>query len=186
VEWTATSAARSFMLGRDRIVVDTNYFVRRAATWTVEVCCVGLGHLRTYNIPDTNDDRAKNASRTIPRRLSLPPSECPSLEGLGVFFFFGTNCLPSIKSRVCVATGARDLLTALARFRIGTRFLASREATIHPRYREHVLKASETDTVFVEELFKHRLAKRTASRLAQQNRGSLGGRRMPAAGQAPG
>jgi NAD(P)H-dependent flavin oxidoreductase YrpB (nitropropane dioxygenase family) len=36
---------------------------------------------------------------------------------------------------------------------IGTRFLASREATIHPRYRELVLKARETDTVFVEELF---------------------------------
>ena len=36
---------------------------------------------------------------------------------------------------------------------IGTRFLASREATIHPRYRELVLKAKETDTVFVEELF---------------------------------
>ncbi len=36
---------------------------------------------------------------------------------------------------------------------IGTRFLASQEATIHPRYRELVLKASETDTIFVEELF---------------------------------
>jgi nitronate monooxygenase len=36
---------------------------------------------------------------------------------------------------------------------IGTRLLASHEATIHPRYRELLLKASETDTVFVEELF---------------------------------
>jgi NAD(P)H-dependent flavin oxidoreductase YrpB (nitropropane dioxygenase family) len=36
---------------------------------------------------------------------------------------------------------------------IGTRFLASREATIHPRYRELVLKASETDTIYVEQLF---------------------------------
>ena len=36
---------------------------------------------------------------------------------------------------------------------IGTRFLASQEATIHPRYRELVLRASETDTVFVEGLF---------------------------------
>ena len=36
---------------------------------------------------------------------------------------------------------------------IGTRFLASQEATIHPRYRELLLKATEDDTVFLEELF---------------------------------
>ncbi len=36
---------------------------------------------------------------------------------------------------------------------IGTRFLASREAAIHPRYRELLLKADENDTVFVDELF---------------------------------
>jgi nitronate monooxygenase len=36
---------------------------------------------------------------------------------------------------------------------IGTRFLASKEAAIHPRYRELLLQASETDTVFLEELF---------------------------------
>jgi NAD(P)H-dependent flavin oxidoreductase YrpB (nitropropane dioxygenase family) len=36
---------------------------------------------------------------------------------------------------------------------IGTRFLASEEAAIHPRYRELLLKASENDTVFAEELF---------------------------------
>lgn len=36
---------------------------------------------------------------------------------------------------------------------IGTRFLASHEATIHPRYRELLLQASEDDTVFAEELF---------------------------------
>jgi NAD(P)H-dependent flavin oxidoreductase YrpB (nitropropane dioxygenase family) len=36
---------------------------------------------------------------------------------------------------------------------IGTRFLASEEATIHPRYRELLLKATENDTVFAEELF---------------------------------
>lgn len=36
---------------------------------------------------------------------------------------------------------------------IGTRFLASREATIHPRYRERLLQASENDTVFLEDLF---------------------------------
>ena len=36
---------------------------------------------------------------------------------------------------------------------IGTRFLASQEATIHPRYRERLLRATEDDTVFLEELF---------------------------------
>ncbi len=36
---------------------------------------------------------------------------------------------------------------------IGTRFLASREAVIHPHYRDRLLSASEDDTVFLEELF---------------------------------
>jgi NAD(P)H-dependent flavin oxidoreductase YrpB (nitropropane dioxygenase family) len=36
---------------------------------------------------------------------------------------------------------------------IGTRFLASKEAVIHPRYCDLLFKASENDTVFVEELF---------------------------------
>jgi NAD(P)H-dependent flavin oxidoreductase YrpB (nitropropane dioxygenase family) len=36
---------------------------------------------------------------------------------------------------------------------IGTRFLVSKEATIHPRYRELLLAAKETDTVYLEELF---------------------------------
>lgn len=36
---------------------------------------------------------------------------------------------------------------------IGTRFLASQEATIHPRYRERLLQASESDTVFLDNLF---------------------------------
>jgi nitronate monooxygenase len=36
---------------------------------------------------------------------------------------------------------------------IGTRFLASHEATIHPRYRELLLQAKETDTVYSENLF---------------------------------
>jgi NAD(P)H-dependent flavin oxidoreductase YrpB (nitropropane dioxygenase family) len=36
---------------------------------------------------------------------------------------------------------------------IGTRFLASNEAAIHPWYRERLLKATENDTVFMEELF---------------------------------
>jgi NAD(P)H-dependent flavin oxidoreductase YrpB (nitropropane dioxygenase family) len=36
---------------------------------------------------------------------------------------------------------------------IGTRFLVSHEATIHPRYRERLLRANENDTVFLENLF---------------------------------
>jgi NAD(P)H-dependent flavin oxidoreductase YrpB (nitropropane dioxygenase family) len=36
---------------------------------------------------------------------------------------------------------------------IGTRFLASEEATIHPRYRERLRQASENDTIYVEDLF---------------------------------
>ena len=36
---------------------------------------------------------------------------------------------------------------------IGTRFLASPEATIHQRYRERLLQASENDTVYLENLF---------------------------------
>jgi NAD(P)H-dependent flavin oxidoreductase YrpB (nitropropane dioxygenase family) len=36
---------------------------------------------------------------------------------------------------------------------IGTRFLASHEAVIHPHYRDLLLQASENDTVYVEELF---------------------------------
>jgi nitronate monooxygenase len=36
---------------------------------------------------------------------------------------------------------------------IGTRFLASREAAVHPHYRELLLKASENDTVFLDGLF---------------------------------
>src|SRR5438874_1133489 len=36
---------------------------------------------------------------------------------------------------------------------IGTRFLASHEATVHTRYRERLLQASENDTGFLENLF---------------------------------
>jgi NAD(P)H-dependent flavin oxidoreductase YrpB (nitropropane dioxygenase family) len=36
---------------------------------------------------------------------------------------------------------------------IGTRFLVSHEASIHPLYRERLLRANENDTVFLENLF---------------------------------
>ena len=36
---------------------------------------------------------------------------------------------------------------------IGTRFLASNEAAIHPHYRDRILQASEDDTIYLDELF---------------------------------
>jgi NAD(P)H-dependent flavin oxidoreductase YrpB (nitropropane dioxygenase family) len=36
---------------------------------------------------------------------------------------------------------------------IGTRFLASHEAAVHPRYRERLLRANENETAFLENLF---------------------------------
>ena len=48
---------------------------------------------------------------------------------------------------------AAALALGAARVWIGTRFLASNEAAIHPRYREHVLQANETDTIYLEDLF---------------------------------
>ena len=36
---------------------------------------------------------------------------------------------------------------------IGTRFLASDEADIHPKYRQHLFDAGEADTVYLEDLF---------------------------------
>jgi len=36
---------------------------------------------------------------------------------------------------------------------IGTRFLASREVNLHPRYRERLLQAGEEDTVYLENLY---------------------------------
>jgi nitronate monooxygenase len=49
---------------------------------------------------------------------------------------------------------------------IGTRFLASQEATIHARYRERLLRATEDETVFLEELFDVGWSKAPASRVA--------------------
>ena len=36
---------------------------------------------------------------------------------------------------------------------IGTRFLASTEAAVHPHYRERLLNAAEGDTIYLENLF---------------------------------
>ena len=69
---------------------------------------------------------------------------------------------------------------------IGTRFLASREALIHPRYLERVLQASEADTVYLDNLFDVRwpnAAHRTL-RNATVDRWEAAGR--PASGNRPG
>ncbi len=54
-------------------------------------------------------------------------------------------------------TDGRGLAAALALGAsgawIGTRFLASNEAAIHPHYRDRLLKASESDTVHLQDLF---------------------------------
>jgi NAD(P)H-dependent flavin oxidoreductase YrpB (nitropropane dioxygenase family) len=67
----------------------------------------------------------------------------------------------AIKPTPVVAAGGiadgRGLAAALALGAagawIGTRFLASPEATIHSRYRELLLRASESDTVYLDNLF---------------------------------
>jgi NAD(P)H-dependent flavin oxidoreductase YrpB (nitropropane dioxygenase family) len=62
---------------------------------------------------------------------------------------------------------------------IGTRFLASTEAAIHPHYRERVLQASAADTVYLENLFDRGWENATASRAAQSHCRTMGSRRTP-------
>ncbi len=69
---------------------------------------------------------------------------------------------------------------------IGTRFLSSHEVAIHPHYRERLLGASETDTVYLEDLFDigwpdapHRVLRNTTVRDWEKQ-----GR--PASGKRPG
>jgi Nitronate monooxygenase len=69
---------------------------------------------------------------------------------------------------------------------VGTRFLASQEATIHPRYRELLLQASENDTVFVDELFDVGWPKAPHRVFAQQDRRGVGSRRAASFRPAPG
>jgi NAD(P)H-dependent flavin oxidoreductase YrpB (nitropropane dioxygenase family) len=54
-----------------------------------------------------------------------------------------------------LAVPGRGLAAALgaAGAWIGTRFLASHEAAIHPHYRERLLRANETDALFMDDLF---------------------------------
>ena len=59
---------------------------------------------------------------------------------------------------------------------IGTRFLASAETNFHARYRERLLAASESDTIYLESLFDGGPWKDAPTRvLAQQDSHSMGG-----------
>jgi len=69
---------------------------------------------------------------------------------------------------------------------IGTRFLASEEAAIHPRYRELLLQASETDTVFAEELFDINWPKAPHRVLRNKTVASWEAAGRPPSGQRPG
>jgi NAD(P)H-dependent flavin oxidoreductase YrpB (nitropropane dioxygenase family) len=69
---------------------------------------------------------------------------------------------------------------------IGTRFLASREATIHPRYRERLLQASENDTVFLEDLFDVRWPNAPHRVLRNQTVDAWEGAGRPPTGKRPG
>jgi NAD(P)H-dependent flavin oxidoreductase YrpB (nitropropane dioxygenase family) len=69
---------------------------------------------------------------------------------------------------------------------IGTRFLASKEAVIHPRYCDLLLKASENDTVFVEELFDVRWPKAPHRVLRNRTVGAWEAAGCPPSGKRPG
>jgi NAD(P)H-dependent flavin oxidoreductase YrpB (nitropropane dioxygenase family) len=69
---------------------------------------------------------------------------------------------------------------------IGTRFLASEEATVHPRYRELLLKATENDTVYAEELFDIRWPKAPHRVLRNKTVEAWEAAGRPVSGQRPG
>ncbi|MBR0795164.1 nitronate monooxygenase [Bradyrhizobium jicamae] len=69
---------------------------------------------------------------------------------------------------------------------IGTRFLASEEAAIHPRYRELLFKATENDTVFAEELFDIRWPKAPHRVLRNKTVDAWEAAGKPVSGKRPG
>jgi NAD(P)H-dependent flavin oxidoreductase YrpB (nitropropane dioxygenase family) len=69
---------------------------------------------------------------------------------------------------------------------IGTRFLASKEAAIHPRYRQLVLQATEDDTVYLEELFNVGWPKAPHRVLRNSTVAAWEAAGHPATGQRPG
>ncbi len=69
---------------------------------------------------------------------------------------------------------------------IGTRFLASDEAAIHPRYRERLLQAVETDTVYTENLFDVRWPNAPHRTLRNQTVEAWEAAGRPRSGERPG
>jgi NAD(P)H-dependent flavin oxidoreductase YrpB (nitropropane dioxygenase family) len=69
---------------------------------------------------------------------------------------------------------------------IGTRFLASHEAAIHHRYRELLLRASETDTVYLDNLFDVRWPNAPHRTLRNKTVEAWEAAGRPASGQRPG
>jgi NAD(P)H-dependent flavin oxidoreductase YrpB (nitropropane dioxygenase family) len=69
---------------------------------------------------------------------------------------------------------------------IGTRFLVSHEATVHPRYRERLLRANENDTVFLENLFDVRWPNAPHRTLRNQTVEAWVAAGRPPTGQRPG
>jgi nitronate monooxygenase len=69
---------------------------------------------------------------------------------------------------------------------IGTRFLASEEAAIHPWYRKRLLRATENDTVFFEELFDVRWPKAPHRVLRNKTVEAWEAAGRPPSGQRPG
>jgi NAD(P)H-dependent flavin oxidoreductase YrpB (nitropropane dioxygenase family) len=69
---------------------------------------------------------------------------------------------------------------------IGTRFLASHEAMIHPRYRERLFAADENDTAYLENLFDVSWPNAPHRALRNQTVQCWEAAERPAAGQRPG
>jgi NAD(P)H-dependent flavin oxidoreductase YrpB (nitropropane dioxygenase family) len=69
---------------------------------------------------------------------------------------------------------------------IGTRFLASNEAAIHPHYRERILQATEDDTVYLDELFDIGWPKAPHRVLRNSTVAAWEAAGRPATGQRPG
>ena len=69
---------------------------------------------------------------------------------------------------------------------IGTRFLASNEAAIHPRYRERILQANEVDTIYLDNLFDIRWPNAPHRTLRNQTVQTWETTGRPASGKRPG
>ena len=69
---------------------------------------------------------------------------------------------------------------------IGTRFLASNEAAIHPRYRERILQANEADTIYLDNLFDIRWPNAPHRTLRNQTVQTWETAARPASGKRPG